>query len=68
MHTNQSASSMLPGVRPFPEVDNKAAIELCKVKVQLQNIRALLQMSERDLKMILAYAKHYLEVVGSKDR
>jgi hypothetical protein len=48
-------------VRPFSEADKRAAIELWKAKVPLKNIRAQLQMSERGLRKILAYAKHYQE-------
>jgi hypothetical protein len=52
---------MPPGVRPFSEADKRAAIELWKTKVPLKNIRAQLQMSERSLRKILAYAKHHPE-------
>jgi hypothetical protein len=52
---------MPPGVRPFSEADKRAAIELWKAKVPLKNIRAQLQMSERGLRKILAYAKNHPE-------
>jgi hypothetical protein len=60
-HTNQSASSMPAGVRPFSEADKRVTIELWKAKVIPENIRAQLQMSERGLRMIIAYAKHHPE-------
>ncbi len=52
---------MPPRVRPFSEADRRAAIELWKAKVPLKNIRAQLQMIERGLRKIIAYAKHHPE-------
>jgi hypothetical protein len=59
--TDQSASSIPAGVRPFSEVDKRVTIEVWKAKVTPKTIRAQLQMSESALRMIIAYAKHHPE-------
>ena len=46
-HSNQSASSVPPGVKPFSEADLRAAIDLWKALIPLKNIRDQLKMSER---------------------
>ncbi len=60
-HTNKSASSMPAGVRPFSEADKRVTIDLWKAKITPKNIRAQLQMTERGLRMIIAYAKQHPE-------
>ena len=52
---------MPPGVKPFSEAQKRAAIELWKANIPLKKIREQMQMSERGLRNILAYAKKHPE-------
>jgi hypothetical protein len=59
---------MPPGVKPFSEAQKRAAIELWKANIPLKKIREQMQMSERGLRNILAYAKKHPEDLVQKKR
>jgi transposase len=52
---------MPAGVKPFSEADKRAAVELHKAGVSLKKIREQLNMSERGLRRVLAYARKHPE-------
>jgi hypothetical protein len=57
---------MSPRVKPFSEAQKRAAIELWKANISLKRIREQVQMSERGLRNILAYAKKHPGDLPSK--
>jgi hypothetical protein len=59
---------MLPGVKPFSESYKRAAVELHKASVSLKRIREQLNMSERGLRSLLAYARKNPEAPMKKSK